>query len=132
MKKFGERLRQLRTARGLSQMDFSKLIQTSKSSVNMYERGEREPNFETLEKIADFFNVDMDYLLGKSDTVNRFQLCNIPNDAQTRSAQVIHPNHNVLKIAGRDGSYMEKNLSDEDLAAVLAIVNRLPDAAEDL
>ena len=37
----------------------------------MYERGEREPGIETLEKFADFFNVDMDYLLGKSDVINK-------------------------------------------------------------
>lgn len=71
MTKFSERLRQLRTARDLSQMDFAKQLKISKSSVNMYERGEREPGLETLEKIADFFNVDMDYLLGKSDIVNK-------------------------------------------------------------
>lgn len=38
----------------------------------MYERGDREPGLESLETIADFFNVDMDYLLGKSDVQNRF------------------------------------------------------------
>lgn len=70
MAKFSERLRQLRTARDLSQMEFSKQIGISKSSVNMYERGEREPGLEMLERIADYFNVDMDYLLGKSDVVN--------------------------------------------------------------
>lgn len=68
---FGNRLRALRTEKGLSQMDFSKQIRISKSSVNMYERGEREPSFETLEAIADYFNVDMDYLLGKSDVVRK-------------------------------------------------------------
>lgn len=71
MTKFSERLRQLRTARDMSQMDFAKIIGMSKSSINMYERGEREPGLETLEKIADFFNVDMDYLLGKTDVVNK-------------------------------------------------------------
>lgn len=71
MAKFSERLRQLRTARDLSQLEFSKQIRLSKSSINMYERGEREPGLETLERIADYFNVDMDYLLGKSDVVNK-------------------------------------------------------------
>jgi repressor LexA len=37
----------------------------------MYERGEREPGLEMMEAIADFFNVDLDYLYGKSDTPNR-------------------------------------------------------------
>lgn len=80
MAKFHERLRLLRTAKDLSQADFAKQIKLSKSSVNMYERGEREPNIATLESIADYFNVDMDYLLGKSDVINRVQLStNMPN-----------------------------------------------------
>ena len=74
MSKFSERLRQLRTSRDLSQLEFSKQIRMSKSSINMYERGEREPGLETLERIADYFNVDMDYLLGKSDIANRTHL----------------------------------------------------------
>ena len=71
MSKFSERLRLLRTTKGLSQQEFAKQIKVSKSSINMYERGEREPGLETLERIADYFNVDMDYLLGKSDVANR-------------------------------------------------------------
>lgn len=67
MAKFNERLKLLRRESGLSQQDFAKQLGTSKSSINMYERGEREPGLETLEAIADYFNVDMDYLLGKSE-----------------------------------------------------------------
>ena len=80
MTKFSERLRQLRTARDMSQMDFAKIIGMSKSSINMYERGEREPGLETLEKIADFFNVDMDYLLGKTDVVNKAMWDSMPSN----------------------------------------------------
>lgn len=79
MAKFNERLKQLRQEAGLSQMEFSKQLKLyikdskgcSKSSINMYERGEREPGIETLEALADYFNVDMDYLLGKSDHRNK-------------------------------------------------------------
>lgn len=67
MSSFPIRLRELRLSRNLSQQKLSELIGTSKSSINMYERGEREPGIEMLETIADFFNVDMNYLLGKSD-----------------------------------------------------------------
>lgn len=68
---FGDRLKSLRNRKGLSQSEFAKQIGVSKSSVNMYERGDREPNFETLEAIADYFNVDLDYLMGKSEIENR-------------------------------------------------------------
>lgn len=71
MAKFSDRLRLLRTSKDLSQADFANQLKVSKSSINMYERGEREPSFKLLEKIADYFNVDMDYLLGKSDVVNK-------------------------------------------------------------
>lgn len=72
MAKFHERLRLLRKKSGLSQQELANLLgSVSKSSINMYERGEREPSLETLEDIADFFNVDLDYLLGKSNVPNR-------------------------------------------------------------
>ncbi len=68
MADFANVLRQLRNERGLSQQELARLLGISKSAVNMYERGERQPNFETLELIADFFNVDTDYLLGRTNT----------------------------------------------------------------
>lgn len=62
---FAERLRDLRTQRGLSQIELAKRLGLSNSTISMYERGEREPDFETLDLIGDFFNVDVNYLLGK-------------------------------------------------------------------
>ncbi len=59
---FAQVLRLLRVEKGLSQQELANALKISKSSVNMYERGERQPNFETLELIADYFNVDIDYL----------------------------------------------------------------------
>lgn len=41
------------------------MLGISKSTISMYENGNREPNFETLECIADYFNVDMNFLLGR-------------------------------------------------------------------
>lgn len=64
MSDFGKALRQLRLGKKLSQAELAEYIGVSKSSINMYERGEREPGFETIEAIADFFNVDMNHLLG--------------------------------------------------------------------
>ena len=40
----------------------------------MYESGQREPNFEVLESLADFFNVDLNYLLGKSDKTTKLMI----------------------------------------------------------
>ncbi len=65
--KFPEILKYLRTTHNLNQVEFSKVIGVSRSTIGMYETGKREPDFETLEVIADYFNVSMDYLLGKTD-----------------------------------------------------------------
>ena len=67
MPKFHEQLRMLRKETGLSQQAFAQQLGISKSSVNMYERGEREPSFEILETLAAYFQVDVDFLLGKSE-----------------------------------------------------------------
>ena len=78
MPNFNMRLKELRKSKSLSQQKLADMIGTSKSSINMYERGEREPGLDTIEAFADFFNVDLDYLLGKSDIPRKNLLCLIP------------------------------------------------------
>ena len=65
MGKFQYILKNLRTSNSLTQDELSKSLKISRSTIGMYEKGAREPDFETLESIADFFNVDIDYLLGR-------------------------------------------------------------------
>lgn len=67
MSKFNLRLKMLRQQEKLTQQELADELGISKSSVNMYERGEREPGLDMLEAIADYFNVNLDYLMGKSD-----------------------------------------------------------------
>lgn len=64
------RLKQLRLERSLLQSDVAKVIKKSERIVGFYETGERDMNTETLSTLADFFNVSIDYLLGKSDIRN--------------------------------------------------------------
>lgn len=67
---FLNRLKQLRLERGLLQSDIAKVIKKSERIVGFYETGERDMNTETLSILADFFNVSIDYLLGKTDIRN--------------------------------------------------------------
>ena len=62
---FSSILKDLREAKGLTQDALARELCISRSSVGMYEKGAREPDFKTLELIADFFNVSIDYLLGR-------------------------------------------------------------------
>ena len=67
MGNFQNIFRQLRISSGLTQRKIASRLGISRSTIGMYETGAREPDFDTLEKIADFFNVDTDYLLGRTD-----------------------------------------------------------------
>lgn len=60
---FADKLRQLRKERHLTQQQLANALKISASAVGMYEQGRRDPDFETLETIADFFNVNMGALL---------------------------------------------------------------------
>ena len=64
---FAIRLKKLRIDKQLTQDELAPRLGISRSTLGMYETGKREPDFETLETIADFFNVNMDYLIGNSD-----------------------------------------------------------------
>jgi len=66
MANFAKVFKELRNSLKLTQQDLADKLGLSRSAIGMYEKGEREPDFETLELIADFFNVDMDYLLGRT------------------------------------------------------------------
>lgn len=74
MGEFNLVFKSLRQTRGYSQADLSEALDISRSSISMYENGNREPDFETLEKIADFFNVDIDYLLGRKRNTTTIQM----------------------------------------------------------
>lgn len=66
MGSFSKVFKELRLKMELTQQELANKLEVSRSTIGMYEKGEREPDFEMLESIADFFNVDMNYLLGKS------------------------------------------------------------------
>lgn len=67
MANFSDRIKSLRVERGITQEQLAAMLKVSRSTIGMYESGKREPDFETSEAIADIFNVDMDYLTGRSD-----------------------------------------------------------------
>jgi SOS-response transcriptional repressors (RecA-mediated autopeptidases) len=61
------RLRELRKNANLSMKDLAKILNLSESTISLYERNLHQPEFATLKKIADYFNVSIDYLLGRSN-----------------------------------------------------------------
>lgn len=61
------RLNKLRKQKKISQLKLALDLNMSQNTISRYENLEREADYETLIKIADYFNVSLDYLLGRSD-----------------------------------------------------------------
>jgi len=65
--KFGNILRQLREEKELSQVELAKKLNITSQSLSQYELSKRMPDIEMVNRLADFFNVSVDYLLGRID-----------------------------------------------------------------
>ncbi|MDS1004755.1 helix-turn-helix transcriptional regulator [Clostridium sporogenes] len=69
---FGDRLKELREEKEMTQEELGKLLNVSRQTVSGYEAGAIEPSISNLVKLADIFNVSLDYLLGR--TKERYNL----------------------------------------------------------
>lgn len=64
---FAERIKQLRKEKGLTQTELARALGISGATVAMWETGKRRPSFEMMEKLTDFFDKNLGYLIGDSD-----------------------------------------------------------------
>lgn len=71
------RIKELREEKNISQLELAKKLNLTQQSISLYEKGDREPSIDVLKSIANFFNVSLDYLLGKSDIRNPEELKSI-------------------------------------------------------
>lgn len=71
MTDFPSRIIQLKTERKLLQKDIASSIGLSLRAYQYYEKGQKEPTLSTLLRLADYFNVSLDYLVGRSNDPQR-------------------------------------------------------------
>lgn len=71
MKTFNEHLRSIRKEKSYTQRQVAKGIGVTERNYQYYESGEREPSMSTLIALAEYFNVSLDYLVGRSDDPQR-------------------------------------------------------------
>lgn len=90
MSKFSERIKGLRNKRNISQAVIAEYLGITKQAYSLYEIGKREPDYETLLKIGEYFSVSVDYLLGNSDI---FETEELPEELVilNRSAKKMSP-----------------------------------------
>lgn len=99
--KFEDRLKELRIENKYSQIELGKKIGASNVTISQYESGTRKPDIDTINELANFFNVTTDYLLGRSNIRNPYS-----NDDLSLS------DHDVIAAHGKTEKV---ELSEEDL-----------------
>ncbi|MFP3414211.1 helix-turn-helix transcriptional regulator [Bacillus sp. SIMBA_074] len=82
MKTFGNILRDLRKEKKITQKELAQTLKLSESTIGMYERNERQPDYDTLNQIANYFEVTTDYLLGRTVSYKEDNLKGIDNDPE--------------------------------------------------
>ena len=120
MGNFANIFKSLRLNSGLTQQEMADKLKISRSSIGMYENGEREPSFELLEAIADFFNVDMNFLLGNKLTSEHIPDQYYLNQDAREMAQFLfnNPDYKVLFDASR-------KVKPEDIKFVAEMIERM-------
>lgn len=107
---FSDRLKEVRKKKLLTQVQLAEALHIASGTVAMWEVGKREPNFEMVTRIANFFDVSLDYLLGRTDDPKGYI---IKAPAELADAGVV----SVEKSGG-------DQLTPEEVAAIRAMLER--------
>lgn len=112
MKEFKDILYELRSSRGISQAQLAHDLKLSVGLVGLYETGKRMPSRTTQEQLADYFNVTLDYLMGRDDHSIYYLT---PETAQIAQRVFDDPNLKVLFDAANGASPEDIKLAAEML-----------------
>jgi transcriptional regulator with XRE-family HTH domain len=87
----GKRLKTLREEKGITTREISKIFKLGKSTISNYENDIRKPDYDILIKLADFYEVTVDYLLGITDERNIYKLesNNLPKELREIGVEYI-------------------------------------------
>lgn len=120
MAEFKERLKGLRNDARLTQGELAKKVGITTSAISMYEQGNRKPSIEALEVLADYFKVDIDYLLGRSSRRTYYLDSETDRLAQELKKKTISmPLGDIIRLRRE-----ESGLSQDELARKLGYKSR--------
>lgn len=133
--KVGQVLRKIREESDISQVDLAKHLKITSQALSQYELGKRVPDIEMVNKIADFFDVSVDYLLGRTDVKNPSTPYKIDgNKTEEDLLQVTEPEfirysnssyNNLKKLINT-----RKDLSPEQLDAINTLIDEQFDSLD--
>lgn len=109
MPSFGEILRHLREQADISQEDLGKAVKCAKSTISQYELNKRNPDLNTLTAIADYFDISVDYLLGRTDKKSFSESNNVSTTPKDVRPDIANDDLSRAQIAANmEGRYGEK------------------------
>lgn len=96
------KIRELRIGKGITQSELGKILSVQKAAISKYELGRATPSPEILKKLADYFHVSIDYLLGISDSpLSENQNANNKHPAFTDDEYKLLSNYRKLNHVGK-------------------------------
>lgn len=107
MAEFKDRIRELRRARNLKQSELAEQLGVSMYTVSVWERGQRKPEYSTMEQICSFFGVTLAYLIGEQDN---------PDSPE--------------EVSDEDAAYWESIDEAESLEHIFVLMSKLSDSAK--
>lgn len=130
-----DRLKILRKQKNLTQSEIAKILNIATSTYVHYELGKRQPDFQTLKNIADFFNVSIDYLLEYEKKIDdkEEELTEILNKDVDKLFEVDENNprfQELKKIATEKGLFKREMTNKEYLNIISALVEKLKNNIE--
>lgn len=125
MKTFGQRLKELRKSKGLTGEQLGAIFNVTKTAISNWENGNRFPDENTLRKIAEFFNVTLDYLLGRTDIKNPSDYIHkaVEDDPELAEFWEEMKERESLQILFKQA----KNLDDRDIKQIIRIIKAIED-----
>ncbi|HHV62342.1 MAG TPA: helix-turn-helix transcriptional regulator [Firmicutes bacterium] len=126
----GERLKELRHIRGITQRDLARDLGVAPATIAQYETGKRMPDVTTLDTLAGYFNVTVDYLIGRSDYPH------LPDTSKIDGALEADPEllefwnqlkkREDLQLLARQ----VKDIAPEDIRKIIRVIKAIEDEEE--
>lgn len=117
LRELGERIKVGRISRNMTQSRLAALVGVAASTVGMWEQGRREPDLDTIEALADIYNVPVSYFIDKDDIV-------ITDGSMTKKdkarLEALHQNPRLGLLFDR-----QRNMSESDIEMMIGLAERI-------